>query len=398
MKKNNILLKKITSDFNDDEEILFQEWLQKSDKNKLLYEKLLLLKQEKNLFKLVSELDTNAAWKLVQEKSKQNSTPKFVFRKRIVKYAVGTTVALLISLSLIYIRTDFFSSPTETSSIIVNNNIKAGTDKAILTLEDGSEVALQKGSTYQTAKAESNGEEIIYKASKTQNPTTSIAYNTLTIPRGGQFTIKLEDGTQVWLNSESQIRYPVVFPKNKTRQVELVYGEAYFDVSSSTNHNGAAFKVFNKVQEVVVLGTEFNIKAYKDETKVYTTLIEGKVSVTVVGPTTSNQQPTKILVPNQQLTLDTQTQKVKVQTVEVANVIAWKKGDFSFERKSLKEIAKVLSRWYDMNLVFENKALEKIEFTGVLGKEQKIEEILATIQELKFIKSYEIRNKEITIK
>ena len=89
----------------------------------------------------------------------------------------------------------------------------------------------------------------------------------------------MSDGTQVWLNSESQLKYPVNFIKGQTRQVELVYGEAYFDVSPSVEHNGAKFKVFNQSQEVEVLGTEFNVKAYKDETNIYTTLVEGRVVI-----------------------------------------------------------------------------------------------------------------------
>ena len=148
----------------------------------------------------------------------------------------------------------------------------------------------------------------------------------------------LSDGTKVWLNSESQLKYPVAFNDGETRQVELVYGEAYFDVSPSTAHKGARFKVFNQSQEVEVLGTEFNIKAYKDETNIYTTLVEGKVAISAAG---KNQ----ILKPNQQSNLNLETGSIEITTVDVYNETTWIDGIFSFENKPLKEILKVLSRW-----------------------------------------------------
>ena len=153
--------------------------------------------------------------------------------------------------------------------------ITTGSDKAVLTLEDGSNIELEKGKAFKTNVVNSNGEKLVYN--KTNQ--TKITYNYLTIPRGGQYFVKLSDGTEVWLNSESQLKFPVAFIKGQTREVTLVYGEAYFAVSPSTNHNGATFKVMNQGQEVEVLGTEFNIKAYKDEINIYTTLVEGKVTV-----------------------------------------------------------------------------------------------------------------------
>ena len=145
-----------------------------------------------------------------------------------------------------------------------------------MTLADGSKIALEKGTPVQTQNANSNGEELIYESSKN---TSRLVYNYLTIPRGGQFVIKLSDGTKVWLNSASQLKFPVAFIEGESREVELVYGEAYFEVSPSTAHKGAHFQVYNKKQKVEVVGTEFNIKAYKDESNIYTTLVNGKVNV-----------------------------------------------------------------------------------------------------------------------
>ncbi|MDC1324467.1 DUF4974 domain-containing protein, partial [Flavobacteriaceae bacterium] len=215
--------------------------------------------------------------------------------------------------------------------------------------------------------------------------------NFLTIPRGGQFFLKLSDGTQVWLNSESQLKYPVSFRDGETRVVELVYGEAYFDVSPSNEHKGAKFKVLNQAQEIEVLGTEFNVKAYKDETNIFTTLIEGKVSI-------STETTNQILKPKQQASFNISSKTMAIATVDVYSHTSWKEGVFSFRRTSLEQIMKVLSRWYDMDVEFMNPELKKEGFNGVLGKDQNIEDILKIIQSYGIIENYEIINKKIILK
>tara|TARA_R110002049_G_scaffold229919_1_gene402073 strand:+ start:896 stop:2074 length:1179 start_codon:yes stop_codon:yes gene_type:complete len=276
------------------------------------------------------------------------------------------------------------NTPTE-----VVNTIQAGTDKAILTLEDGSSIDLEKGKTINTANVQSNGEELIYDSSTIS--TTEIAYNYLTIPRGGQFHLQLADGTLVWLNSESQLKYPVAFVRGKTRIVELLYGEAYFEVSPSTEHLGTIFKVLNPSQEIEVLGTEFNVKAYKDETNIYTTLVEGKVTV-------STGITKQVLRPNQQSNLDLKNNSITINQANVAQEIAWRKGYFSFKGRSLGQIAKVLSRWYDIEFEFSRPELKNVKFNGVLKKEESIEEILNIILTTNSINTYEMKNKKIIIK
>ena len=180
------------------------------------------------------------------------------------------------------------------------------------------------------------------------------------------------------------------FIEGKTRQVELVYGEAYFDVSPSTQHHGADFKVYNNRQEIHVLGTEFNIKAYRDETNIYTTLVEGRVDVT-----TKNGKQS--LVPNQQIILDLNTDVSVIKNIDVYNEISWKDGVFSFEDKSLINILKVLSRWYDVEFVVKNKKVEEQEFVGILDKDQNMEDILISIKNFGIIKKYKINEKEIIL-
>lgn len=305
----------------------------------------------------------------------------------ILKY-VAAAVLIGILATAYFFRGDLYNAPKENTPTIVDNNIESGTDKATLTLGDGSVVTLEKGDTIQTQNANSDGEKIVYEAVE-QNP-KEVVFNYLTVPRGGQFNIVLSDGTEVWLNSETQLKYPVNFVEGKVREVELVYGEAYFAVSPSTEHGGSKFRVINNAQEVEVLGTEFNIKAYKDETNVYTTLVKGKVVV-------DNGVLNLNLIPNQQSNLNLKNNSIKVAIVDVYTEVSWKNGIFSFKGKPLKDIMKVISRWYDVDVVFENKELDSIKFKGVLDKHQTIGDIL-NIMRSSTINNYEIKNKTIILR
>lgn len=303
--------------------------------------------------------------------------------RQLYWYSAAASILVLVSLGLMFFQN--VDNPIEGNAI---GTITAGTDKATLTLSDGSQVALEKGQTYTTDQLESDGEQISYKSNK--NAVSDIAYNYLTIPRGGQFHLNLSDGTEVWLNSETQIKYPVSFSEGQTRMVELVYGEAYFDVSPSTEHKGAKFKVLNKSQEIEVLGTEFNIKAYKDETNIYTTLVEGKVAVN----TTHNKG---ILVPDQQAILNLSTNSFEINAIDVYNEISWKKGVFSFKDKTMEQIMTVLGRWYNAEFVFENEDLKNVQFMGVLKKDEAITSLLTTLKNSEFINAYEIKDNNTVI-
>lgn len=375
-----------------------QHWLNEAPENEVLFTEFLLLYKKSRQVSFADTIDKDKAWNTIVSKlenplvqnSDQKETKVFSIRNRWFKYAAAAILVGLLTTTYVF-RNNYFTNPAEVTPVLVNTNIRieAGTDKATLTLEDGSVVVLKNGNTVQTKNATSNGKEIVYKTS--EQPQTKIAYNYLTIPRGGQFFIKLSDGTQVWLNSESQLKFPVAFVEGEIRQVELVYGEAYFDVSPSTKHKGAKFKVFNKSQEIEVVGTEFNIKAYKDESNVFTTLVEGKVNVSI-----ANRK--QRLTPNQQLNLNTKTNTTILKSVDVYNEIAWKEGVFSFKRKSLEDIMKVLSRWYDLEVKFTNPELKKSGFNGTVGKDQKIEDILETIKSYGVIKEYKIINKTVILK
>tara|TARA_R110002049_G_scaffold306093_3_gene503989 strand:- start:8901 stop:10034 length:1134 start_codon:yes stop_codon:yes gene_type:complete len=359
------------------EEAVHLEELLKKNENKVHFKEFIHLKHLIN-----SKTEFNYEKELSQFKRKANKTIKL---RPLLKYAA----AILIFASAGYFFLAKDKPSNEPSIIIVNNNIKAGTDKATLTLDDGTNVVLEKGQQYNTENLNSTGEKLVYNTPKYTK--SEIIYNYLTIPRGGQYFVKLSDGTQVWLNSESQLKYPVSFKAGETRKVELIYGEAYFDVSPSIAHQGSVFKVYNKKQEIQVLGTTFNIRAYQDEAAIYTTLVEGKVSI-------STSTKKEMLIPNQQSKVNIIDNEMTLSVVDVNNIISWKDGIFDFEGKSLKEIMKVLSRWYDMEVEFENEALKQERFNGRIKKSYSIEDILTAIKNTNIIKNYEINNKKVILK
>ena len=371
-----LIIKKLNQALTLQEATIFKQWYEKSVLHRNYFDKV-----NANYHNDLDDIDVLEAWKKLEIKIEGGN------KKSYLKYAIAASALVLISIS--FFKTKNSTSPND-NNIIVNNSIEVGTDKATLTLSDGSLVVLEKGDTYKTKNINSNGEQLVYN-SYNDNTSSEITYNYLTIPRGGQFFIKLSDGTQVWLNSESQLKYPVSFIDGKLRQVELIYGEAYFDVSPSTKHKESIFKVLTDNQEIEVLGTEFNIKAYQDENIIYTTLIEGSVSV-------KNNDSAEILKPSEQSILDVSSNTIAIKEVNIENEISWIHGEFVFYKKPLKEIMKVFSRWYDVTIVFEDKSLEKIEFNGELGKSQKIEDILELIKQTKTIKAYEINNNTIILK
>lgn len=379
-KIENLIIKFLLKEANIDELRQLEVWVSNSKNEKLFYD-YININTSININE--KDYDLKSAKKIVVGRINQGNG---IFRTKI-KYAA--VLALVFLTATYFFKDDVFNTSISNNESSIGNPIIPGSDKAVLTLEDGTNVELDKGKVYKDQNSNSDGEKLVYQNRKEQ--TARVKYNYLTIPRGGQYYIVLSDGTEVWLNSESQLRYPVSFIEGKTREVELVYGEAYFNVSPSSEHSGSKFKVLNQSQEVNVLGTEFNIKAYKDETNIYTTLVEGKVKVSF----DSQEQD---LVPSQRLDYDLNTNELLVTTVDVYNEISWKEGVFSFQKMELEKIMKVLGRWYDFQVVFENDELRKIKFNGVLGKEQTIEEILKSIINFKIIEAYEIKEKTIVLK
>ena len=335
------------------------------------------------------DFDTENEKQIIKSRIFQKQSKKQKIRYiNFYKYAA----AAILTIGLGYMLTNnLFNKPSVETPTTVSKIIEPGTDKAILTLEDGTELTLEKGQNFKTQNANSNGEAIVYKSTKIKSE--EIQYNYLTIPRGGQYRLVLSDKTKVWLNSETKLKYPVTFIRGKTRIVELVYGEAYFDVSPSSENKSAKFQVLNQSQLIEVLGTEFNLKAYKDDDNVYTTLVEGKIAINL------NNGKKQDLSPDQQAKWNPNTNSLSLEkNVNVYNEISWKYGVFNFNGKPLKEIMKTISRWYDVEIVFLSKKVEETEFVGVIRKNRSLEDILINIKNFGVIKDYERKEKIVILK
>jgi len=299
-----------------------------------------------------------------------------------------------IAASILFILYFQFFSPQQTEDIFFieeqAQSIVPGSPKAVLILADGSEHDLTSG---ENSIIDADGNEI-KNTGKTleyftrEGSVAEVKYNTLKIPRGGEYFLILADSTRVWLNSETILRFPVQFAAD-VRRVELS-GEAYFEVSKNLN---TPFVVTTGDQRVKVLGTAFNISSYPDNLATYTTLVEGSVEVSLA----SNPLEKELLKPNEQSTWNTAENKIGKKFVDVSTFIAWKDGRFVFNDQMLGEIMKTLSKWYDVQVVFANEEDKKLRFTGNLERYANFSDILDKIERTNEVK-FEIENNLITIK
>jgi ferric-dicitrate binding protein FerR (iron transport regulator) len=191
-------------------------------------------------------------------------------------------------------------------------------------------------------------------------------YNTITTPRGGQYQVTLSDGTKVWLNAASSIRFPVLFTGNE-RKVEIT-GEAYFEVAKNVSK---PFKVKTISSEVEVLGTHFNVNAYDDEAVAKTTLLEGLVKVSV--PQTGGKLAARFLQPGQQSGITKDGRISVLNNADTEEAVAWKNGRFQFRSADLKSILRQISRWYDVDVVYKGNV--DLHFTGQLTRDDYVSKV-----------------------
>jgi transmembrane sensor len=255
--------------------------------------------------------------------------------------------------------------------------IVPGGNKAVLTLVDGSKIALNEAANGSLARqsgimvTKAKDGQLIYQINagsldKTQKNLTT-EYNTITTPKGGQYQVNLPDGTKVWLNAASSLTFPVVFARNE-RKVKLS-GEGYFEVA----HNKLQpFKVTSDSQTITVLGTHFNVSAYKDDNHIATTLLEGKVKVQL-----NEIDVYAELNPGEQSVLKGRT--FNVQKVNADNAIAWVNNSFVFDNEELGSIMRKISRWYNVEVACPPD-MEKIEFSGTGSRSKSIQDILKIIE------------------
>lgn len=312
-----------------------------------------------------------------------------LFKRPVFRYGIVATIITFVLCLAWTSRNTTKESKLPFDSITKSGNvISPGTDKAILILDDGKEIVLGGENSYSSNGVVSDSEKIIY-----ENATKKIVqplYNSLTIPRGGQFQITLSDGTRVWLNSDTKIRYRVQFTKGKVREVELLYGEAYFDVSESIYYDEASFKVKNIAQNIEVMGTEFNVKAYEGQKNIITTLVEGMVNISV-----GNEN--NIMTSGMQSSVNVKSKDIHIEEVDVTSAIAWKNGFFSFENQTLYSMLITLQRWYEIDVEFKDQDKKNIVFSGILKRTDDVETLLLYLQKTGQV-YFEIIDNKIIVK
>ncbi|ATP57191.1 anti-sigma factor [Pedobacter ginsengisoli] len=257
------------------------------------------------------------------------------------------------------------------------NDIKPGGNKAILTLADGRNITLDDAANGSIAKqagvtiSKTKDGQLVYEVIASANDDVDAPYslNTITTPKGGQYQISLPDGSKVWLNAASSLSYPLRFNK-KERKVELT-GEAYFEVAHNT---ALPFKVKTANQQVEVLGTHFNVNAYQDEKSAKTTLLEGSVKISQIQSNVS-----KLLKPGQQAIV---TNAISVIDVDTEEAIAWKDNLLMFNEDNLDHIMRMIARWYNVEIVFNDDSLKTELYSGSVSKFANVSHVLKKLEQL----------------
>lgn len=303
---------------------------------------------------------------------------------------IAAAVILLLSIGFIFFKYQNTSTPGKHS---IKQEILAGGNKAILTLADGKKIDLSQSENGEIAiqaglqvRKEANGELIYQVGSAVKAPATigeAPTYNTITTPRGGKYQVNLPDGTQVWLNAASIIRFPTNFSALPNRKVELS-GEAYFEVAKDP---AKPFIVVTEKQETHVLGTHFNINSYEDEEETRTALLEGSIRVS------DKKNQHLILKPGQQSTL--KAGNIEIRNIDENEVLAWKKGFFSFNEESLESIMRKISRWYDVDVYYQD-TFRKTSFLGKISRSKSITSVLKILENSGEV-HFKIEGRRITV-
>ena len=315
------------------------------------------------------ELDENLAqvWKTIKPITQIKPKKTFLLWKQIT---VAASILVVVGLSFYLFQ--YQKKHTSLKQQSLTENIKPGGNRATLTLDNGEVITLDDAANGKLA--EQNG-IIITKAkdghliySLTNEVATAVKYHTISTPKGGEYQINLPDGSKVWLNAESSLKYPTFFT-GKERKVTLT-GEAYFEVAKiKTNTTNKPFIVMAGDQAITVLGTHFNVNTYKDEDSYKTTLLEGSVRVSYL---IKDYEKTVTLNPGEQSSID--RRGLTVSQVNAEDAIAWKNGIFLFKDADLKTVMRAVARWYDVDVAYEGTIPNK-EFSGEIPRNLNLKQV-----------------------
>lgn len=309
------------------------------------------------------------------EKELKNVSPAIIVKRSFswVKFAAAA-MFIITAGSVYFWLNNIKISPQTVQAKIISTKltpvIAAGTNKAVLTLADGSNIVLDSMGQGILAKQGNakviklNTTTLAYNATDENNQ--EVLYNTLATPNGGKYQLILPDGSKVWLNAASSIHFPTIFT-GKERRV-TVTGEAYFEVAKNA---AMPFKITVKDMEVEVLGTHFNVMAYDDENSMNTTLLEGSVKI-------SKGVIKKMLVPGQQSVINS-TGEINIVDADMEEVMAWKNGWFQFNAADIKTVMRQISRWYAVEVVYEGKIPDG-HYSGAVSRDNDIFQVLKIMQ------------------
>lgn len=340
-----------------------QEWVEKCPENRDTFEKLIDTHHEVRTLFFLQHADNDKAWKRLEG----HFTTHKNRRSLILKWSVAASFILFIGTALTFI----LNREKDMTVYPYSDTVLPGSAKAVLVMSDGKKVNLGPGYVQHIEEKDGTQFETTEENILVYNPQKDRAkqiFHTIEVPVGGEYSLQLADGSRVWLNSATTMRYPVHF-SGKNREV-YISGEAYFEVSKDSGH---PFIVHAGESSVKVLGTEFNLSAYPEECRLITTLKSGKVEFV-------NGKRKVALAPGHQVIFHKEDASVRVREVDASLYTAWIRGVFEFENLSLGQISVQLSRWYGVQFVFVDSSLSERYFTGGVKKYNTLRESLDFIE------------------
>ena len=316
----------------------------------------------------------------------------------------AAAVILMIGIGSYYVFFNKINAPQSKPQEVAVYDAAPGGNRAMLILSDGSKINLNEAVAGKIASQSGiqinkvTDGQLVYDKESAANtaPEKSELFNQINTPKAGQYQINLSDGTKVWLNSLSSIRFPAVF-NDTERKVEIT-GEVYFEVAGyRVNNRKVPFLVVCNNQVIEVVGTHFNVNSYRDESVVKTTLLEGSVKVYALNAITGKESKAVKLRPGEQSIVKQakSSNAIAVEKVDTESAIAWQKGYFKFKDTDIQEVMRQLSRWYDLDVVF-NGPLPKDQFTGFVSKKVAISNVLNILEEGGGVK-FSVKNKKVEV-
>ena len=382
-KISRLIAKKLMGVILPEDEEKLNAWLEEDARNKDLYRRILEVENFSTRDMYAKRLDVEHTWDALKEQLAGQRKRRSLFSSWQI--GVAASVILLVGIGLYW----GFNKRPKVKQVEMVAHVEMGGAKAILVTSRGDEIVLQDSSVQLITLgggmvAKNDGSQVSYKENEGTGKDDVLEYNTIRVPRGGEYKLFLSDNTEVFLNSDSEIRFPVKFGKGK-RDVFL-RGEAFFVVTKDASR---PFVVnANDKMSVEVLGTQFNLQAYPDDAFVETTLNEGAVRV-------FNGKQGVRLRPDEQAVYD--EGKFTVRKVDASSYSAWKEGRFMLLNHSLENIMIRLARWYNIDIFWENPEVKEYHFSGELARYEDFTEILRML-ELATRVHFEVKDRTVFVR